>query len=87
MRLYTEKTATDSTSTLYLHVFRPLLVFPRLCCLGWAVACVRMGGPFWFDEGPSLKGIYDSSQGESPCPRCDGFRHGNGFCGRCEQET
>lgn len=62
-------------------------MFPRLCCLQWAVALVQVGEPFWFDDGPSVKGIYDSRRGESPCPRCDGFRHDNGFCGQCGKNT
>ncbi len=83
-----DPTVTTATANLdYVYVYPPLVVVPRLCCLGWAVACVRMGGPFWFDDGPSLKGIYNSQLGESPCPRCDGYRHDNGFCGKCGRET
>ena len=87
MEIGSNTTVTDATTIEYVHVFRSMAVVPRLCCLEWAISCVHLGGSFWFEDGPSIKGIYDSRRGESPCPRCDGFRHDNGFCGQCGQET
>ena len=87
-------TTYTGTSLMFGVNVRPVQVVPgHLCCLRWAVAAIKMGGPFWFDEDDegvsrsSLKGVYDSTAGESPCPRCDGFTHDNGFCGHCGDYT